>query len=345
MSRPVTTLLLLLGLHLIGGPIGAIGAKLRLVNAIYNGADNLSLLEWIFDYAEDEMRTPKRVNLFFEHQDFDPQLECFLTEQRALDAHGPPSVYCVQLATVYGSDFRSKPVVPFQEGNYTFRITHDENQTVRAPVFYLDANGTMVDTTTADDDGDSLAQSTVSICLFDDIPKNADDQLPSQIRSSVSVAWPSAATSSSSEQTTEVTSQPRNDMSASEKAGIAVGAILLGSLILGMFVWGHGRTKQKNERARAPAAAKGNDHSEASELEQPEEKQVELGQPQQRVELTGGVREDRAELAAESDVYELDAWPQRWEEEDIESKDWMKNQMVGVDICVGSPRNQELNRV
>lgn len=59
----------------------------------------------------------------------------------------------------------------------------------------------------------------------------------------------------------------------------------------------------------------------------------------------GWVREDRAELAAENDVYELDALPQRWDDEDIESKGWMKNQMVGVDIYMGSPRNQELNRV
>lgn len=137
-------------------------------------------------------------------------------------------------------------------------------------------------------------------------------------------------------------------MKASEKAGIAIGAVLLGLLILGMFAWDWMRTKEKNEqRAKAAAAAaakeRDNHDSEPSELEQPEgDKQVvELGQPRQRVELTGGVREDRAELAGENYVYELDVEPQqRWKPEDeveMEKKEWMKNQVVGVDISIGSP--------
>lgn len=297
MSRPTTTLLLL-GLHLIGSPIRVLGAKLRLVNAIYSGPDNhLSLLEWIPDHGYNEEVAPRPVKISFEHEDFDPEIhDCFPNESSAQQAFDKVSEHCVELATVNGNDFRSKPVVPYEDGVYTFPLTH-RNQTVRAPVFYIDV----------------------------DVP--------------VSTAQPTTTptTSPSSEQSPEATSDSKNDMSDSAKAGIAIGAILLGLLIFGMFAWDYIRTKQKKQRARA-AADKGDDHSEPSELKQPEEKQVELGQPEQRVELTGGVREERAELAAETDVHELDVTPQRWKEDEIDSKDWMKNQMVGVDMSVGCPR-------
>lgn len=321
MSRLTRTLLLLLGLHLIiGAPLGAHGATLRLVNSIYSGADNLSLLEWIFDYTEGEVVTPKQVKLFFEHEDYDyNKFECFPTPQRAFAAHGPTTVYCVELATVFGSDFRSKPVVPFQDGNYTFRINYAD-QHVRAPVFplYIDSSGALI-TTTADDDGNRFTQST--------------------IQSATSTSQPTPTASPTSRETAEAVPKARNDMKASEKAGIAIGAILLGSLIFGMFAWDYVKTKSRKAMAAA-AAAKGDDGSHSTdlaELEQSEEKLVELGRTEQRIELSGGVREERAELSADTDIYELDASPIRRKEDNDSESEWMQNQMVGVDVSVVSP--------
>ncbi|KAJ4414276.1 hypothetical protein N0V85_003210 [Neurospora sp. IMI 360204] len=161
MSRPTTTLLLL-GVHLIGAPIGVLSTKLRLVNAIYSGPDNLSLLEWIFHYGYNEEVTPRPVKVSFEHRDFDPEIhDCFPNESSAQQAFDKVSEYCVELATVNGNDFRSKPVVPYEDGVYTFRLIHG-NQTVRAPVFYIDVD--VAGVTTAPVEADQSTPPTVSNC-------------------------------------------------------------------------------------------------------------------------------------------------------------------------------------
>ncbi|KAK3392419.1 hypothetical protein B0T20DRAFT_55813 [Sordaria brevicollis] len=343
MSRRLTTTLLptlFLSLHLliivVSAPLGAHGATLRLVNSIYSGADGLSLLEWIFDYPEGEAATPKQVRLFFEHEDYDHnKFECFPTQQRAYDAHGPMTVYCVELATVYGSDFRSKPVVPYQDGNYTFRISYAD-QHVRAPVFplYIDANGELI-TSSVDDEGNRFGQVTIP--------------------SITSTSEPTPTASLPSRQTTiegeAVPAESRHDLKASEKAGIAIGAICLGSLIFGMFIWDYLKNKSRKTAAAAADAAadKGDGCSSTSshstgtglaELDTSEEKLVsELGQPEQRVELSGGVREERAELPAEIDVYELDSEPMRWswKDDNHSELEWMQSHNIGSEVSVVSP--------
>lgn len=104
-----------------------------------------------------------------------------------------------------------------------------------------------------------------------------------------------------------------------------------------MFARDYVKTKSRKAKAAA-AKGDGSSHStDLAELEQSEEKLVELGQTDQRVELSGGVREEIAELPADTDVYELDASPMRWKEDNDSESEWMQNQLVGSDVSVVSP--------
>ena len=167
MSRATTTLLLL-GLHSLGASIGVFGARLRLVNAIYSGADNLSLIEWTFDRENlEEAIIPKAVTISFEHDDFDPELHtCYPNEASAQAAQASKdrvNEYCVQLATVNGMDFRSKPLVPLESGVYIFRLTCSDGsgtQTVRSPKFEIDVDVPGLSTVAVVDHDDQVAPTT-----------------------------------------------------------------------------------------------------------------------------------------------------------------------------------------